>query len=272
MIEALEVHKSFGRKEVLRGVTLIAEKGVHALVGPNGSGKTTLIKVILGLLKPTKGAVRLFDAKPEEGRKFVGYVGERHGLREASTLWAELSLYCEAKGCSWDEVREAVDAWGLRPYLKERVSNLSFGTRQRVAIARSLLGKPRALIWDEALKGLDPEWRALALDYMRDFGKRGLVLYSTHVLEELEEVADEVTLLVDGKTRFSGPLWELLDSDEVEVLIIGKGGRRELVVKKDEVPKVLCSLNGFSAVRVAKPLRKLLGWERDVGDQGLHVG
>ncbi|UXD22064.1 hypothetical protein IPA_01275 [Ignicoccus pacificus DSM 13166] len=257
MIEARDLWKSFGRKEVLKEVTLSVGKEVHALVGPNGSGKSTLIKCILGLLKPNRGEVKLFNERPEVGRKRVGYVGEKLGLRESSALLVELEVYCELKGCNWDEVKEVVDAWGLRPYLKERVRDLSTGTKQRAAIARSLLGKPEALIWDEALNGLDPEWRSYALDFMKEFSKRGPVLYSSHVLEELEEVADKVTMIENGKVILSGPLWELLYGDPVELFVLSPKGRIREVIRKDEIIDRLTRINDFSIIRIGKSLRKV---------------
>ena len=223
MLEIRNLTKRFGRLAVLQGVDLAVRPGrVTAVLGPNGAGKTTLIKSVLGLARPDAGEVR-FDGVPVVGagahgdayRARIGYMAqiarfpEHLSARELVALLVDLR---RASGLATATLDEAlVEGFELAPHMDKPLRTLSGGTRQKVNAVLAFLFRPDLLILDEPTAGLDPVSSSVLKDRLlaaRDEG-RTLVLTS-HVMSELEELADDVAFLADGRVRFAGPVDDLL--------------------------------------------------------------
>jgi ABC-2 type transport system ATP-binding protein len=224
IVEVDNLSRRFGRTQALSDVTLrIEQGGVFGLVGENGAGKTTLIKHILGLLKARQGSVRVFGLNPVLepasvlGR--IGYLSEDRDMPEWMTV-AQLQRYNRAFFPSWDETFaiQLQDQFELDP--GQRIKQLSRGQRARAGLLIALAHRPDLLILDEPSSGLDPVVRKDILSaIIRTVAEEGrTVLFSSHLLDEVERVADWVTFLHHGRVALSAPLHEILSSHRRLVL------------------------------------------------------
>ncbi|HRP79578.1 MAG TPA: ABC transporter ATP-binding protein [Aquamicrobium sp.] len=214
-IELSGVSKSFGAIEAVKDVSFSLEAGeIVALVGHNGAGKTTLIKMMLGLLRPTAGAVRVLGEDPATGsaevRTRLGYLPENVSFNPALTGTETLRFYAALKRAGRDQIPGLLDRVGLAAAANRRVRTYSKGMRQRLGIAQALIGQPKVLLLDEPTTGLDPASRRdfyRFLDELRDTGST--ILLSSHALSELEGRADRVVIVGRGVKIADGTLDEL---------------------------------------------------------------
>ncbi|MBX7120309.1 MAG: ABC transporter ATP-binding protein [Gemmatimonadaceae bacterium] len=208
------IRKAYGARTVLDSVSLSLAPGrVVALVGPNGSGKTTLIKLLLGLARPDAGRL-LLDGVPcdAEGayRARIGYAPQAPRYPEHLAVGEVVAMLRALRpGAAVDE--SLIDDFGLRGEWATPVGTLSGGWRQKVAIACAFLFLPDLLILDEPTAGLDPIASGLLKSHLRAARAAGrTILISSHILVELEELADDVAFLCAGRLRFAGPVDALL--------------------------------------------------------------
>jgi Cu-processing system ATP-binding protein len=230
------LQKSFGRLEVLKGVDLtVAEGKITALVGPNGSGKTTLIKAILGLSKPDAGEI-VVGGHTLNGdwhyRKHLGYMPQVPPLPENLAAGELFQMLSDLREAEVGPDPELMEAFGLKEHLDSPLRTLSGGTRQKVNAVMAFMFQPDLLILDEPTAGLDP----LASRYLKDrilreraAGKTFII--TSHVLSELQELADFVVFLLEGQVRFSGSAAELLRVTEEKTL---EGAVAELMRRGDD--------------------------------------
>jgi Cu-processing system ATP-binding protein len=214
MVEIHGVSKRFGRISVLDGVDLaIARNRVTAIVGPNAAGKTTLIKCILGLTRPASGTIVVdgTDVRVDDAyRARIGYMPQIARFPENLSAAELFEMLKDLRGKSANLDEELVEAFGLAGELDKPLRTLSGGTRQKVNAVMAFLFSPNLLILDEPTAGLDPVAsgvlkRKIASD--RDRG-RAFILTS-HIMSEVEELADNVAYLNEGKIEFSGPVGEI---------------------------------------------------------------
>src|SRR5947207_1881171 len=212
----------FGAKDALASVTLSLPRGaVYGLVGANGAGKTTLIKHIMGLLKAENGSVRVFGldpvADPVGVLSRIGYLSEENDLPGWMRV-DELIRYSRAFRPTWDDdyAEELRQSFALDPAAK--IKNLSKGQKARVGILIALAYRPDLLVLDEPSSGLDPIVRRDILGaIIRTIAHEGrTVLFSSHLLEEVEQVADHVTMINRGKIVLSAPLEDIRESHRVD--------------------------------------------------------
>ena len=214
MITATGIRKRFGALDVLQDVTLAVRPGaVTALVGPNGSGKTTLIKIVLHLTRPDAGTLTVAGVVADEDgdyRRAIGYMPQAARFPENLRVRDVLELVTALRpGTPRDE--ELVDAFGLGAEMDKRVGTLSGGTRQKVNASIAFLFRPALLILDEPTAGLDPIAARVLKDKIRSVrGEGRTVLVTSHIMAELEQLADDVAFLCDGKLRFAGSVAGLL--------------------------------------------------------------
>jgi ABC-2 type transport system ATP-binding protein len=212
VISVSQLTRRFGARTALSSVTMsVPRGGVHGLVGANGAGKTTLIKHILGLLGAESGSVRVFGldpvADPVGVLSRIGYLSEEHDL-PAWMRVGELIRYSRAYRPAWDDgyAEELRRAFALDPDAK--IKTLSKGQKARAGLLVALAFRPELLVLDEPSSGLDPVVRRDILEaIMRTIADEGrTVLFSSHLLEEVERVADHVTMVSEGRIALSAPL------------------------------------------------------------------
>ena len=221
VIDVSELTRRFGGKTALSSVTLSMPRGaVYGLVGANGAGKTTLIKHILGLLRAESGSVRVFGldpvADPVAVLSRIGYVSEDNDLPGWMRV-DELIRYSRAFYPAWDDTyaEELRRTFALDPAAK--IKNLSKGQRARAGLLVALAYRPELLVLDEPSSGLDPIVRRDILGaVIRTIADEGrTVLFSSHLLEEVEQVADHVTMIRHGRIVLSAPLKDIKESHRV---------------------------------------------------------
>lgn len=213
------VSKSFGNVRAVNDLNLAVSAGeIRGLLGPNGSGKTTAMKMVMGILRPDAGEIFVNDidvkSRPVDSRRFVGYVPEIPQIYEYLTASEYLDFVSEAYGISGDtrkhRVQEFLDAFQISDRVNEVMSGFSQGMRQKIAITSALIHRPRVLILDEALNGLDPRSAKIVKDILHRLAQEGVaILFSTHVLEIAEVVCNRVTILNKGTVLAEGSVQEL---------------------------------------------------------------
>lgn len=213
MLIVNQVSKSFGSKQVLNNVSFsVADAAIHGYLGHNASGKTTTIKIMLGLLKATAGSVRVFGediSKKPEIKNQIGYVSEEVGLYSSVSARDNLIRFCHLYGLE-DNVDQVIEDFELQEFANIKVKKLSKGTKQRVAIARAFLGSPKLLILDEPTSNLDPIQRYKLKENLRKLRARGVSTFiATHILSDVEEVCDAITIIKNGRILFSGSFSDL---------------------------------------------------------------
>lgn len=223
LIEIDGVRRRFGKRLALDGVDLRVEPGeIVGLVGPNGSGKTTLLKIVAGFLRPDEGTARVFGYAPfrEQARVMerARFAFAPPALFETLTAREHLAYLSAIKtkgmpATSNGDLECTLDLVGLLDRADDRVQTFSFGMRQRLAVALSLLPMPDLLVLDEPTDGLDPlavlELRSLLLRLREEHGLA--ILLSSHLLIEIEQLVDRMLVLSEGRTLFDGAPAEMLD-------------------------------------------------------------
>ncbi len=211
MVVVEGLSKRFGRVEVLRDVNATFEGGqVTAIVGPNASGKTTLMKSVLGLVLPDSGSVSI-DGEPVSGnpnsRSAVGYMAQEPRYPDNLRVSELFDFVQDLRFERAPGLDELVDYFELRPPLDKPMRVLSGGTKQKASAVLALLFKPRVLLLDEPSAGLDPIANGRLKDrILIERSKGATVILTSHVMSELEELADEVLFLLEGQVRFRGSL------------------------------------------------------------------
>jgi ABC-2 type transport system ATP-binding protein len=232
IVEIQRLTRQFGQKTALDDVSLtIPRGGVFGLIGGNGAGKTTIIKHILGLLKTQSGAVRVFGLDPVAnpvgtlGR--IGYLSENRELPDWMSV-SQLMRYTQAFFPNWDEryAQELREAFDLDP--KARIKTLSRGQRARAGLLVALAHRPELLVLDEPSSGLDPAVRRDILGaIIRTIADEGrTVLFSSHLLDEVERVADRVAIIHQGRILLTAPMDEIKDTHRRVTLRFGQSHDR----------------------------------------------
>ncbi len=203
---------------ILHDVRLhVAEGGIYGLVGPNGAGKSTTIAALLGLLPGAKGRMSVLGQDPRTGahevRRRMGVLPEQNGFYDWMTADAYLAFFGEIYGrrLTGSEIEARIEQVGLAPRAGQRIGTYSRGMRQRLGLARALIGDPELVVLDEPTNGLDPRGRREIHDILLELARRGVgVLLATHLLDDVERLCDQVGVLVGGRTVAEGRIAELI--------------------------------------------------------------
>ena len=221
---------TYSRRTVLQEVSFSVTRGqAFGFVGPNGAGKTTTIKILLDLVRPSSGAVRLFGLSPHERkvREKIGFLPERPYLYDHLTATETLHLYGGLLGLGGahlgkrtTEMLELVD---LRDTGKTKLKSFSKGMLQRLGLAQALLGKPELVILDEPMSGLDPIGRRDVRDILFRLNDEGTtVFFSSHILSDVESICDAVAMIFKGRIHVTGRVDELLQrggAEQTEIVV-----------------------------------------------------
>ncbi len=210
----------------VNGLDFEIEKGeIFGLLGPNGAGKTTTLKIIGGLLKPTSGKVTLFGKYvPKEARRRIGFLPENPSFYRHLTGKELLQFYARlyGKNLNDNEIKEKLEVVGLKDSMGKRISSYSKGMVQRIGFAQALIGDPELLILDEPLSGLDPIGRREIKDLIEGEKSKGkTILFSSHILSDVEAICSKVGIILNGKLKKVGSIREILKSDirYIEIMI-----------------------------------------------------
>jgi ABC-2 type transport system ATP-binding protein len=219
MIEFQHATRYYGNRVAVEQLNLSVSPGeLLALLGHNGAGKTTSIKMLVGLLRPTEGSVRIngYDVaeNPREASKLVGYVPDQPYLYDKLSGREFLEFVGEMYGLTLAEVKAGVEReaarFQLAEFLDQLTESYSHGMRQRTVFAAAMIHQPEVLVVDEPMVGLDPHSIRLVKDLLREYVAGGkTVLMSTHTLAIAEEIADRVAVMKSGKLLFQGSIEEL---------------------------------------------------------------
>ena len=215
ILQLKNIDKSFGDKEVLKGVSFVAEGGkAFGLLGRNGAGKTTSIRILMNVFPANSGEV-LIDGKPIDYNKIgIGYLPEERGLYPKKLIIDQLVYFAELKGMSAKDAVKAVDYWlgrlGMSEYRNKRLDTLSKGNQQKIQLVTALAHNPDIVILDEPFSGLDPVNAMLLKDVVKEqIAKGKIVLFSSHQMSYIEEFCDSIAIINAGKVAISGDLHEI---------------------------------------------------------------
>lgn len=227
MLKLCEITKKYKDKTALREVSLELDYGIYGLLGPNGAGKSTLMNIITGNIKPTVGSV-LWDntdicALGEHFRSLIGYAPQQQGLYNSFSGRRFLSYMAALKGIPKKEVRAEIERVlsyvNMQESADKSIGSYSGGMKQRILIAQAILGDPKLIILDEPTAGLDPKERVRIRERIKTLAGDKIILVSTHVVSDIEPIADEILLISSGT---------ILDRDTVENLCQRYGESRNM--------------------------------------------
>lgn len=229
VIETNNLTKEFNKFTAVKDVSLKVPKGaLYGFLGPNGAGKSTTIRMLLDLMKPTKGTVHIFNKDIKSHRmeilRKVGAMVESPSYYENLTAYENLEITRKILQVDKKEIDKALEIVNLSKWKNKRVKNFSLGMKQRLGIAQALIGDRELLVLDEPTNGLDPagvrEIRNLIISLPQTMGVT--VLISSHILSEIELIADHVGIIRRGSLLFQGTLEELKSKGSREIVIKAK--------------------------------------------------
>ncbi len=293
--------RSFKGRQAVDGVSMtVPARSVYGFLGRNGAGKTTTLKMLLGLLKPTSGSAALFGVDVGKDRlaaaRKVGALLEAHGFYGNLSGGENLDLTRALLGLKRAELDRVLDVVEMRAHGDRRVADYSLGMRQRLGIARAMLGAPPLLVLDEPTNGLDPDGIADMRQFLRALPERtgATILVSSHLLGEIEQTATHVGILSEGRLVVEGELAALkatlapelfIDADDLEradALARARGfsvlrtaeGLTARLAPRDDARAAAAALNralveaGIAVFSIAHKARSLEGIYRDASKQG----
>lgn len=218
MIEIEHLTKRYGDHLAVSDLSVEIESGqIYGFLGPNGAGKSTTMNIMTGCLSATEGHVRIggYDIfeQPEKAKRLIGYLPEQPPLYQNETPLEYLRFVGEAKGVRGEElkqqIRDAVERTGIEKVCRRRIAALSKGYKQRVGIAQALLGAPEVIILDEPTVGLDPIQIIEIRNLVKELGKTHTVIFSSHILSEVQAICDKILIISKGKLTALGTPAEL---------------------------------------------------------------
>lgn len=239
-----DLHKSFGEKKVLKGVSFEAEGGkALGLLGRNGAGKTTIIRIIMGVFAADSGEVLLNGEKINRSEINFGYLPEERGLYPKKVIIDQLIYFGMLKGMSKSQASDSADhllkRLGMTEYRNKRLDTLSKGNSQKIQLAAALISNPDIVILDEPFSGLDPVNASLLKDVIKEIIADGkIVLFSSHQMNYIEEFCDDIAILNGGEIVLSGKINEIKRSYD----------RRTIIVESKDIDKIKRYLSENSVI------------------------
>ena len=237
VLELKSIDKSFGEKQVLKGVSFTAEGGkAFGLLGRNGAGKTTSIRILMNVFPADSGEVLVDGAPFDYGRIGIGYLPEERGLYPKKLIIDQLVYFAELKGMSSRDAVKAVDYWldrlGMSEYRNKRLDTLSKGNQQKIQLITALAHDPQIVILDEPFSGLDPVNAMMLKDVVREqIAKGKIVLFSSHQMSYIEEFCDSIAIINAGRVVLHGDLRDIKRNYVRDRLVVGTASPD--IIKKD---------------------------------------
>lgn len=254
MIEVKNLKMSYGKREVLKDISFkIGDGKTVGLLGANGAGKSTTMNILTGYLKPQSGEVYVNEIdmrkSPKEAKSKIGYLPELPPLYKDMKVYEYLSFVAELKGISPkdDAVCSVIDRMNLEERQYDFIKNLSKGLQQRVGFAQALLGNPEVLILDEPLVGLDPAEAKRTRELINSLHGECVVIISSHVLKEVEELCDSVLMLKNGKI--------ILNDSTTDAKRRGNKHNYRLVIKGN-ISKIEEALNSYEVLKESNLIKE----------------
>lgn len=251
MIQVEHLTKYYGSHLAVEDLSFQIESGhVYGFLGPNGAGKSTTMNIITGCLSATSGAVRIdghdIFEQPNEAKRCIGYLPEHPPLYMSETPLEYLTFVGEAKGLRGTalsaQMESVVQKTGIAEVKNRRISTLSKGYKQRVGIAQALLGNPKVIILDEPTVGLDPIQIIEIRDLIKSLGKMHTVIFSSHILSEVQTICDRIVMIAHGKLVAFG------EPEALQKQLLTDG---EIVLTTDaDTAQVKQALSGVSGIQM----------------------
>jgi len=250
-IEIRNLSQSFGERWAVRNASFeVAAGSLHGFVGPNGAGKTTTLKIVCTLLEPQTGLVRVFGKdvalKTQEVRRRIGFMPDHFSMYRRMSVFEYLDFFGAAYGMTTVQrdriIQEVLAITDMHSRRNDLIGGLSRGMQQRVSLARVLVSDPDLLLLDEPASGLDPRARIELMEILKELQRMGKTIFiSSHILSELAELCDSVTIIDAGRIKFTGGMRELLaHTHEYPTYRLGVGGEYpELERRLGELPGVV---------------------------------
>lgn len=259
-LEIRDVHKSFGEKKVLTGISFAADSGkAFGLLGRNGAGKTTTIRILMDVFPADTGEVALDGQAIDYHKIGIGYLPEERGLYPKKKIIDQLVYFAELKGMKYADAVKAIDYWlerlGMTEHRGKRLDTLSKGNQQKIQLVTALAHNPQIVILDEPFSGLDPVNAMLLKDVVREeIAKGKIVLFSSHQMNYIEEFCDSIAILNNGHVVLSGDLHDIKRNYTRDKLILRSENAGQIQAELG----ASCTRNGEDEllIRLASPADK----------------
>lgn len=247
MIEANDLHKHFGHKRAVNGISFKVNQGeVLGFLGPNGAGKSTTMRMITGYLHATSGAVSIgghdVATHPEEAKRLIGYLPESAPLYTDMSVTSFLGFCAEMRGMRGRAIKEATERvigmCFLEKVRHQSIDTLSKGYRHRTCLAQSLIHDPAVLILDEPTDGLDPNQKHEIRSLIKEMGKTKAIIFSTHILEEVEAACTRAVIIDQG-------------------VIVADGTPAQLLLRSPHAGQIHFRIRGLAGTGIAAEIKKL---------------
>ncbi|MCI2228916.1 gliding motility-associated ABC transporter ATP-binding subunit GldA [Polaribacter sp. MSW13] len=247
-IKVTSVSKNYKAQKALSEVSFYADKGqVIGFLGPNGAGKSTMMKILTGFIKPSSGEVFVDEIdvlkNPLEAQKIIGYLPEHNPLYSDMYVREYLQFQAAVFKVDKNEIQACIEKVGLTNEAHKKINQLSKGYQQRVGLAAAILHNPKVLILDEPTTGLDPNQLVEIRELIKELGKDKTVLFSTHIMQEVEAVCDRVIIIKKGKLLIDKKLSELKENNQQIIEVAFDYKLEEQFIKK--LPNIVSYKNNY---------------------------
>lgn len=260
VLELKDIKKSFGEKEVLKGISFQAESGkAFGLLGRNGAGKTTTIRILMDVFKADCGEIFMDGSRIDYEKVRIGYLPEERGLYSKKKIIDQLIYFAQLHGMKRKDALRTIDDWlerlGMTEYRNKRLDTLSKGNQQKIQLITALAHNPEIVILDEPFSGLDPVNAMLLKDVVKEEIEKGkIVLFSSHQMNYIEEFCDSIAILNGGNIVLKGDIFDIKRNYVRDKLVVRSRNAEEII--KNLHSRCVHRENGELILQLASPEEK----------------